>query len=136
MRETILRQFFEGNVSDRELANDVSESLSRQGNEITVHIQRMDSEFLVEARHLVRVCEAVLSGTLDLKYLVVIGFALEASDAFTWDGSSEDGERVSETASDWSAPEINFPLTIENVRGWRSYLMNGTREGLRSVLAG
>jgi hypothetical protein len=136
MRETILRQFFEGNASDRELADDVSGSLSRRGNEGTVRIERMDSEFLVKAQHLVRLCEAVLSGALDPKYLVAIGFALQSSDAFTWDGSTEDGERVAETASDWSAPEINFPLTIENVRGWKSYLMKGTRQGLRSVLAG
>ena len=49
--------------------------------------------------------------------------------------SADDGERVAETASDWSAPEINFPLTAKSVSAWKSYLMNGTREVLRSVLA-
>ena len=136
MREIVLRQFFEGNASDDELARDVAGSLKRHGNGVTVHIERMDGEFHVQTPHLIRVCDAVLSGGLDPNDLVAIGFALQASDAFTWDGSSEDGERVAETAADWSAPEINFPLTIENVRGWRSYLTSGSREGLRSVLAG
>jgi hypothetical protein len=135
MRETILREFFEGIASDRQLADDAAGSLVRSNNHVTVRIERMSSEFAVEARHLIRVCDTVLSRSLDPEYLVAVGFALQASDAFTWDGSSEDGERVAETASDWSAPEINFPLTIENVCGWRSYLMNGTREGLRSVFA-
>ena len=136
MRETILRKFFEGFASDQQLARDVAGSLSRSGNQVTVRIQRMDSEFAVQARHLIRVCDAILSGNLDPTHLAAVGFALQASEAFTWDGSTEDGERVAETASDWSAPEINFPLTVENVSAWKSYLMNGTREGLRSVLAG
>ena len=136
MREIVLQRFFQGNASDHELAADVAGSLERRGNDVRVHIERMAAKFHVEASHLIRVCDAVLAETLDPKDLVAIGFALQASDAFVWDGSTEDGERVGETTSDWSAPEINFPLTIENVHGWKSYLTNGGRERLRTVLAG
>jgi hypothetical protein len=38
-----------------------------------------------------------------------------ASDAFWWDD-----EVISEVVADWSAPEVNYPLTAEtlNARGW------------------
>jgi hypothetical protein len=135
MREIVLRQFFEGVASEQQLASDVSGSLER-GNETRVCIERMNSEFHVEPTHLVRVCDAVLSGVLEPSSLAVIGFALQASDVFVWDGSTEGGERVAETSADWSAPEISFPLTVEDVRGWRTYLTNGSREGLDPGLAG
>ena len=136
MREIVLQQFFQDSASADELALDVSGSVERRGNDTRVHIERMTSEFLVEARHLVRVCDAVLEGTLEPENLVAIGFALQSSDAFVWDGSTRDGERVGETTADWCAPEINFPLTIENVLAWKSYLTSGNRERLRPVLAG
>jgi hypothetical protein len=54
-----------------------------------------------------------------------VGFLLIGSDEFEYDGDTEDGARVAEVAADWSAPEINWPLTLENVREWRSFLGTG-----------
>jgi hypothetical protein len=72
MREIVLQRFFQGNASDCELAADVAGSLERRGNDVQVHIERMASEFHAEALHLIRVCDAVLAGTLDPKDLLAI----------------------------------------------------------------
>jgi hypothetical protein len=68
------------------------------------------------------VCNAVLEGEIQAGFLEAIGFCLVSSDAFHWDGSSPQGGRVAEVVYDWSAPEINYPLTPPNVRAWRSRL--------------
>jgi hypothetical protein len=67
-------------------------------------------------------CDAVISGELPPTALCPIGFFLIACDNFTWDTSTPEGDQISETLFEWAAPEINYPLTIENVQRWRARL--------------
>jgi hypothetical protein len=83
----------------------------------------MAEEFEVRSTHLVKVCDAILDGSVHAELLEAIGFCLVASDAFHWDTVSPDGERVADVAYDWSAPEINYPLTLPNVAAWRRRLL-------------
>ena len=89
------------------------------------HIVDMDTDFDLKPEHLVRLCEAVLSGELEPDELQTIGFCLVASDHFTWDGDIPPGDVVAETAYDWSAPEINYRLTRDTVRKFRERLLTG-----------
>jgi hypothetical protein len=127
MKEQTLRDFFLGSVSSETLAADVGGP--EVGNQLTRYpISDMDEQFPVEPGHLVRVCDAFLEGELSGEQLRTIGFSLIASDNFEWDGDTTAGERVTAVANDWATPEINFPITSENVRRWRRYLISGNYE--------
>jgi hypothetical protein len=121
MRERVLREFFEDKASVAELARDVAGSISQKSPEISVvSIEDMDGEFTVTASMLVRLCDVVLSGELEPGALHSIGFALTASDTFCWD--SDEDDVLAEVIADWSCPEVNYPLTIENVKCFRAWL--------------
>jgi len=85
----------------------------------------MDSEFQVEPSHLVKLCDAVLSGKLNAQHLELIGFCLVGSDHFFWECETKSGDLVAETAYDWSSPEINYPLTVKSIEKFRERLLTG-----------
>jgi hypothetical protein len=122
MREQVLRDFFEGRSSAAELERDVAGSTKGTGPRASVvSIEDMDKDFVVTADMAVRLCEAVLRGELLPDTLHTIGFALMASDRFQWDG--ENDEVLASVIADWSCPEVNYPLTLENVQRFRAWLM-------------
>ena len=124
MHEDVLRQFLEGRASTADLAGDLQGALASDGPEMTRHaIVDMVGTFEVQPHHLVRVCDAVLDGAIPLSFLQAIGFCVVTSAAFHWDGDSPEGDRVANVAYDWSAPEINYPLTQRNVAAWRRRLL-------------
>jgi hypothetical protein len=123
MHEEVLRRFFEGEASAAELAHDLEGALVSDNPGLTRHpIVDMTQAFEVQPHHLVRVCDAALQGEIQVSLLEAIGFCLVSSDAFHWDGSAPEGGRVAAVVYDWSAPEINYPLTSPNIRAWRSRL--------------
>ena len=125
MREEILKRFFVGEVGADTLAADLDGSMI-EGRDTTRHIiEDMEGEFEVRPEHLVSVCDVVLSGEIEAKYLRLIGFCIVASDAFEYNTDTPEGDLVGETVLDWSAPEANYPLTIENVRKFRERLVTG-----------
>ena len=124
MHEEVLRRFFEGVADPSDLARDLHGALVPDGPDVTRHpIVDMVEEFEVQPCHLVKVCDAVLDGSVSVDSLEAIGFCLVASDAFLWDSNSPGGERVADVAHDWSAPEVNYPLTLTNVAAWRRCLL-------------
>jgi hypothetical protein len=68
---------------------------------------------------LVSLCEAVLSNQVPPRDLSTIGFALMASEKFAWDAEDVVGDVI----QDWSCPEINYPLTIENIQRFKDWLL-------------
>ena len=121
MRERILRDFFEDKATVADLARDVAGSVSQRTQKVSVvSIEDMGGEFTVTAPMLVRLCNDVLRGELEPEALHIIGFALMASDAFCWDGDAD--EVLAEVIADWSCPEVNHPLTIENVQRFHAWL--------------
>jgi hypothetical protein len=120
MREQVLREFFEQKATTAELAQDVAGSIT-QTSQLTsvVSIEDMNEEFTVTTDMTVRLCDIVLRGELLPDALHAIGFMLVASDKFWWDGDKDDV--LASVIADWSCPEINYPLTLQNVgrfRGW------------------
>jgi len=125
MREAILRDFFAGACDTAALAADLVDALVHVSpTEIRHPIEDMLEPFVVGPLHLARVCDAVLSQELRPDALRAIGFCLVASDSFEWDSDTPAGARVAEVAHDWSAPEINRPLTLRNVEHWRAHLLD------------
>ncbi len=120
MRETILRDFFLGQATPEALAKDVLGSVKQIGPiEFSVEIEDMDEEFSVTREMLVSLCDAVLSRKLPVLELSTIGFVLEASERFVWDGK----DLIGWVIDDWACPEINYPLTLENVQRFKSWLL-------------
>src|SRR4051812_40156708 len=127
MHEETLRQFFIDAIPAEELGRDLVGSLVHEGPVVTKHpIVDMKENFTVTPGHLVRLCDAVLSGAIEPEYLQAVGFSSVASARFTWDGDSAEGERVSAAVHDWAAPRINYPLTRANVKRFRLRLQTGT----------
>jgi len=119
MREEVLARFFEGKASPAELARDLKGSERRASDvERIVKIEDMQEEFEVTRAMAMALCDAVLSEQLAPNTLATIGFALMASDKFTWDGEDVVGEVI----ADWACPEINYALTMDNIRKFRTWL--------------
>jgi hypothetical protein len=121
MKEEILKQFFEGKTTAEKLGADIEGSTRCVGDLVSYQsVEDMEGDFRVLRSHLLRVCDAVLSGKLLPKFLGEIGFALVASDHFFWDGDED--EILADVIYDWSCPEVNYPLTLENVQRFKSWL--------------
>ena len=126
MHEEILRRFFEGELDAAVLAEDLVDSMLTSAN-ITKHpIEEMSKSFQVRPEHLTLLCDAVLGGEIDAKHLQAIGFCVIASDTFEYNPDTSEGDLVDDIVSAWSAPEINYLLTKENVKKFREWLISGS----------
>jgi len=128
MHEEILKRFFVGEVDADILAADLDGSMVEGRDTIRHHIEDFEAseeEFEIQPKHLVSICDAVLNGEIEAMYLRIIGFGIVGSDSFRYDTDTPGGGLVGETVLDWSAPEVNYPLTLENVRKFRERLITG-----------
>jgi hypothetical protein len=122
MNEAKLRDFFIEKATAAELAADMVGTVEQRSRDVrAVHIQDLpsDEEFTITPQMMVRLCDAVLAGELPGPALEPIAFAVIASDHLHW---AEDDQLVSRVLYDWASPEINWELTPENVRMFRSWL--------------
>jgi hypothetical protein len=121
LREETLKRFFQGLASVSELSADFAGS-TKHFNSVAsrTEIEDMQEQFAVDRAMLVTLCEAVLSGRLSPEALRTIGFALQASDSFIWNGDQDDV--LASVISDWACPEVNYPLTLENVSRFQKWL--------------
>jgi len=104
-------------VNAEALAEDVDGSVVHLDSvSSSVQIEDMKGQFELHREQLIRLCDAALSKILPHESFAAIAFALMASDTFWWGD-----EVIGEVIGDWSAPEINYPLTEETLtmhRGW------------------
>ncbi len=134
MREDILRRYFVGEISTKELVEDVSGSLTMLDKVASsVSIQDMDEHFTLRREHLLRLCDATLDQDLPAECLSTVAFALIASDYFEWEGEDE---TISEVLSDWSCPEVNLPLTEETLKMHRQWIQGVVMPAPRPVPSG
>ena len=140
MKEIVLQHFFEGHATVEELAADTVHAFDRRtdsGGTVfsQLHALPMNHEFAVRSEHVLRLVDAVLAEQLSLDALDAICFCLEASDSFTWDTDTADGERMAEALFWLGTPEVNYPLTRSVLDKVRHYLLTGeetfTRDDLR-----
>jgi hypothetical protein len=131
MRESALRGFFSGEIPIDGLKNDLWGSVT-QVNSIASSVQIIDmpESFLVSRQHVMMLCDAALSKKLTSEDLTTVAFALMASDHFEWED-----EIISEVLSDWSSPEVSFPLDESTLTMHRSWLEGNTHPPLRIGVA-
>ena len=123
MKEEVLRDYFENLISTDILYMDVEGSEVRTSHDtITIGIDQLkdNGEFTVTRSHLIKLCNDALLGYLRPNHLTTITHALIFSDYFCWD--SDEDDVVATVIFDWDNPEINYPITIENLIKWKHYL--------------
>jgi hypothetical protein len=126
MHESMLRDFLLGKADAEALSIDIKGSLDLMSppdvdfTMTSAGIVKMDTNFDLSRRHLLTLCDAFLSGSLSAIDLQCVGFALIASERFTWD--AEQDATLAEILYDWAAPEINYPLNVENIERCRRWL--------------
>lgn len=128
MTEEILKNYFEGLISEETLSAELVGSQKKTGYDTKAFFIEPiegDDEFLVDRPHLIKLCQATIDGKLTPTDLNTIAFFLVASDYFTWEILDENGEIIDNTITDWDNPEIKHPLTNENLRLWKKYLETG-----------
>ena len=126
MDARILRDFFLGKVSTQSLAADAEHAYVQTGSQSRdLRWKDLDQEFVVSAEHLVRLCDAVISGELPADRLDAIAFGMIADDRFLWDTDTVEGNAIGETLNDWSAPEVNYALNAATLAKFRHRLLTG-----------
>ena len=134
MHESVLKDYFCGSATVAALQADLVGSVVIEKSEKRISSQRivdMSTDFELQPQHLVKLCDSVLAGELEPVALETISFCLIASDHFVWDGDIPPGDIIAETLHDWSAPEINYPLTLDTVQKFKQRLLTG-----KDLLAG
>jgi len=124
MKEETLRDYFDNLISTDILYMDVEGSeVKTSPDVIRTHIEDIneDGEYTITRNHLLKLCNDTLNGNLKTNHLTTIAFALICSDYFTWD--SDEDDVVANVIFDWDNPDINYPVTIENLKKWRHYLL-------------
>lgn len=122
MREAVLRDFFLGKATAVNLRADLNAAVIGDGMMQRQAIVEMPDDYLVTCQDLLKLCDVILAKDLPSGALENIAFCLIASDHFEWDSDDPDGKIVADTVADWAAPEINYALTLENVRIFRERL--------------
>ncbi|HEX6903866.1 MAG TPA: hypothetical protein VF789_29415 [Thermoanaerobaculia bacterium] len=126
MNEKLLLDFFTGKIRAQVLAEALDGAIDAGSTSTSYTVTDMTEDFWVTPHHLGMVCDAFLEGKLTADHLKAIGFILIASDNFLWDGTDQQGERVTAVANEWATPEINYPITMENVAKWKTYLASSS----------
>ena len=126
MHESVLRDFFLGKADAKTLSMDIQGSLAIMSpseapySKTSDGISKMDSQLELTRAHLLILCDALLSRALSPIDLEYIAFALIASEKFKWDADQDD--TLAAILHDWAAPQINYPLNIENIQRCRRWL--------------
>ena len=131
MKEIVVRDFFEGHATAREVANDlagtrVAEEPPGFHSSGNYRVEPMASTFELAPEHVVRLVDAVTTGDLSADALDTLVFCLEAQpDRWLWDTDTPGGERVANALFWLGSPEINYPLTATVLAKIRHYLLTG-----------
>lgn len=119
MDERKLRDFFSGKRSARSLAKSIGGSVAHPDSTTwIVYVREMKGRFAVSRAMAISLCDAVTNNELPAGHLAWIGFMLIASDRFEW----EEDDLLTQVFECWASPQINWPLTIENVCRFKRWL--------------
>jgi hypothetical protein len=124
MHESVLRDFFTGVADVSALRNDLIGTLTVTEQALEYDVVKMAPSFRVTPKHLVRLCDAIVAGSLPPDILQPIGLCIIRSDQFGW-ADTGTGDLVAETLNDWASPETAYPLTQANIILFRERLLTG-----------
>jgi hypothetical protein len=133
MREEALKQFFAGDLSASQLAVEAMASIKKVGpREMTIEVEDMASTYSISRENMLDLCDVGISGTVPGEAVTAIAFMVLASDHFEWDW---DDELISEIFSDWSCPEVNYPLNPSTFQMCRRWLLGSEIPPEKPLLA-
>lgn len=126
MKEATLINYFNGLASPEVLQKEVNVSAVPSGTDGTRFLiedfEKTGTEFVVQKQHLLKLCDDVLAGFIKPEACEMIAFCCIASDTFPW----PDNETVvQEVLHMWGAPEINYPLILDNMNKFKILLESG-----------
>lgn len=124
MHEAVLRDFFARTTDAATLRSDLIGTLTVAETSLEYDVVKMAEPFRITPGHLARLCDAVMDHSLPPEALELIGFAVIASDQFSW-ADTATGDLVTETLNDWASPKTNYPLTEANIKLFRERLLTG-----------
>jgi len=120
LSEDTVRRYLVGEVPIEVLAVELSSAVIRKSSiETEIMIDDMQDDFNLTRNHVLKLCDAAIENRISASGLNTVAFAIIASERFQLDG---DDEPMMEVLYDWSAPEINFPLTPANLKMHRRWL--------------
>jgi len=125
MKEKTLKDYLDNKVTVDILAADVTNSQKKASSDvISVYVDKINEigEYKITRGHLTRLLADTIAGRLTTTDLNTISFALIGSEYFSWD---ETDNVLEDTIYGLDNPDIGFPLTIENLRRWKTYLDTG-----------
>ena len=128
MKESVLRKYFDKEISAIALNQDVDESQIKTGFDTTsleIEIMEDNDEYIITTEHLIELAADTISNKITFQNLATIAFALEGSDCFIWDSETKDGERVAKVLFEWDNEIINYPIDYTNLNLWSVYLKTG-----------
>jgi len=126
MNARVLRDFFEDRIEASVLNADLRDAFEQTSlDSFRLRMTDLTEDFAVRSEHLVKLCDAVLSGRLDAGALRAVGFGMIASNHFDWDGDAPGGAEVAETLHDWASPEANYDLSPGTVARFKHRLLTG-----------
>ena len=120
MRESDLRNFFEGDVDGTWLAQALEHTNGAGALE-----SDLNNPVRLTPEEILRLCDAHLIEGLPADGLQAVAGLILESDNFAWDEESPEGELVAEILWDWAMPEDEAPPTSEAVSACRRKLQTG-----------
>lgn len=137
MHESVLRDFLIGAQSAAALKKDlVGAVVQTSSNTFSQHVTPMKEDLIITRDHALRLCDAVLEGSLAPEDLEAIAFCIISSDQFRFEDDTPYNERVLDTLHDWDSPEINYVLSRVTVEKFRHRLLTGESTFTRADLTG
>lgn len=126
MKESILKDYFAGDVDACSLKVFLSEiaGVNQLRADTNLNLDLAD-DYPLTLQHMIRICDDYESGDLEVSNVTAIAFFLLGSDHFGWDSATPTGAVIAELISDWSTPEIDFPITRDNMAAIRRSLTEG-----------
>ncbi len=118
MNEETIVAFLAGRTSADRLEVEATAAVERiSASEEIVHVRATPTRFIVGREMLLRLCDAALESRISPHALRIIAFTIISSPAIEWRDAL-----VGEVLHDWSAPEVNWPLTEPNVKQFRRWM--------------
>jgi hypothetical protein len=131
MQEQILFDFLEGRVDPTTFSGELAHAqitpepwnTRSSGNYLLTPIREPQG---IKTAHIIRLIEALEQQALTPEQVAITCFIMEMSpDRFLWDTDDADCECVANLVFWLGTPQINYPLTSENLSKMRDYAMTG-----------
>ena len=128
MTESNLEKYFENEINSEILTADLNGFIERFIHDIPQEIITevdYEKEFNIEPKHINKILNDTLNGNLSFDNLKTIASGLMFSEYLNWNSETEIGNRIATIIVELDNTEINFPISIKNLKLWKEYLENG-----------